>query len=154
MYGDCDVMRKRVAQLREQGVDIRGSADRLVSQVEAIAWTGRAADSLRERIRDRAAHLRDVAARHDSAADSLERHLLEVEGLKEAIGGIERKATMLTGEARGRMAQVTAQEQSDRELGVRRTADPDDQVLAAFTAPPSGHRDWLSVDLPGLRQGR
>lgn len=154
MYGDCDVMRKRVSQLREQGVDIRGSADRLVSQVEAIAWTGRAADSLRERIRDRAAHLRDVAARHDSAADSLERHLLEVEGLKDAIAGIERKATMLSGEARGRVARVTALDVRDRQHGVRRAADPDDQVLAAFTAPPSGHRDWLLVDLPGLREGR
>ena len=60
MYGDSGVMRKRAAQLREQAGDIRALADHLVAQTEGVAWTGRAADAMRERVRDRAAHLRDV----------------------------------------------------------------------------------------------
>ena len=92
MYGDTDVMRKRAAQLREQGLDIRVLADRLVAQTDGIAWKGRAADSMRERIRDRAAHLRDAAVRHDAAADSLEHHLHAVDRLKDAIATSERRA--------------------------------------------------------------
>ena len=66
MYGDTGVMRKRAAQLREQAGDIRSLADHLVAQTEGVAWTGRAADAMRERVRDRAAQLREVAAAHDT----------------------------------------------------------------------------------------
>lgn len=125
MYGDTDVMRQRVDQLREQGLDIRVLADQLVARTEGIGWTGRAADSLRERIRDRAAHLGDTASRHESAAESLEKHLLEVDRLKDSIAGTQRRAA-------------------------QQAADPDDPTTIAFTAPPAGHRDWLTVDLPGL----
>jgi hypothetical protein len=124
MYGDTDVMRRRAAQLREQGVDIRAMADRLVAQTEGIGWTGRAAESLSERMRERAAHLRDVAARHDGAAESLEAHLHEVDRLKDAIAATERKADVLLAET---------------------PSAPD-----AFTPPPPGHKDWLAVELPGL----
>jgi hypothetical protein len=99
-------------------------ADRLVAQTESIGWTGRAAESLAERIRERAGHLRDVAARHDAAAESLEAHLLEVERLKDVIAGAERRAVNLA---------------ADR---------PED--VTAFSPPPPGHRDWLAVDLPGI----
>jgi hypothetical protein len=126
VYGDSDVMRRRAAQLREQGVDIRATADRLVAQTEGIGWTGRAAESLSARMRERAVHLRDVAARHDGAAESLEAHLLEVDRLKDAIAGTERKAEALVADASG------------------------DRTLTAFAPPPSGHKDWLAVDLPGL----
>ena len=126
MYGDTDVMRRRAAQLREQGVDIRAMADRLVAQTDGVGWTGRAAESLGERIRERATHLRDVAARHDGAAESLEAHLLEVDRVKDAIAGAERKAEALVAEA------------------------PRDHSLAASALPPPGHKDWLAVDLPGL----
>jgi hypothetical protein len=122
MYGDTEVMRRRAAQLREQGVDIRTMADRIVAQTEGIGWTGRAAESLSHRMRERATHLRDVAARHDGAAESLEAHLLEVERLKDAIAGTERKAAALVADA------------------------PRDD----FTPPPPGHKDWLAVELPGL----
>ena len=126
MYGDTDVMRKRAAQLREQGVDIRAMADRLVAQTEGIGWTGRAADALGERMRERAVHLRDVAARHDGAAESLEAHLLEVDRLKDGIAAAERKAEVLVSEA------------------------PGDRSTTDFTPPPPGHKDWLAVELPGL----
>jgi hypothetical protein len=126
VYGDSDVMRRRAAQLREQGVDIRATADRLVAQTEGIGWTGRAAESLSARMRERAVHLRDVAARHDGAAESLEAHLLEVDRLKDAIAGTERKAEALVADA------------------------PGDRTSTAFAPPPPGHKDWLAVDLPGL----
>lgn len=124
MYGDTELMRKRAAELREQGIDIRAMADQLVARTESVGWTGRAADALAVRIRDRAAHLRDVAARHDTAAESLEVHLLEVERLKDAIAQAERRADHLTDDLTG------------------------DAVR--FSAPPPGHKDWLAVDLPGL----
>ncbi|MEJ7834263.1 MAG: hypothetical protein WKF79_15220, partial [Nocardioides sp.] len=79
MYGDTGVMRKRVAQLREQGVDIRSLADQLVSQTESIGWSGRAADSMRERIKERASHLRAAAGQHETAADALDKHLQSVD---------------------------------------------------------------------------
>jgi len=28
--------------------------------------------------------------------------------------------------------------------------DPVDELLARFVPPPSGHRDWLTVELPGV----
>lgn len=123
MYGDTDVMRRRAAQLREQGVDLRTMADQLVARTDALGWEGRAADALGERIRERAAQLREVAARHDGAADSLEEHLVEVDRLKDAIAHAERRAGHLVA---------------------------DGEELPEFTAPPPGHRDWLAVELPGL----
>ena len=71
MYGDTAAGRKRVAQLREQSGDIRALAARLVSQAEAVPWHGKAADAMRERIKERAHHLRTAAAHHETAADSL-----------------------------------------------------------------------------------
>lgn len=146
MYGDTGLMRRRAAQVREQGEDIRVRADQLVAQMDAIAWTGRAAEAMRERIRERAAHLRDVAARHETAADSLERHLREVEALKEQIAATQRRAEGLVAEARGRVARVAG---SDDPAGVRREPTDADLRLAAFTPPPPGHKDWLDVELPG-----
>lgn len=120
MYGDTDVMRKRAAELREQGVDLRGLADQLVARTEGIGWTGRAADALVVRIRERAAHLREVAAHHETAAESLDAHIAEVERLKDAIAAAERRAA--------------------------RVAEDDG---GGFASPPPGHKDWLAVDLPG-----
>ncbi|WP_243058638.1 hypothetical protein [Nocardioides sp. SR21] len=113
MYGDTDVMRRHADRLREQGVDLRALADRLVAQTESAGWAGRAADALAERIRERATHLRDVASRHDDAAESMDTHVVEVDRLKEAIADAERRAD------------------GGREV------------------PPSGHKDWLTLDLPG-----
>ena len=148
MYGDSDVMRRRADQLREQAVDLRALADQLVAQTEAIGWTGRAADSMRERVRERATHLRSAAADHDTAADSLDRHVQEVDTLKDAIADAERKATTLAADARTRVARLEAA--NEAEPDVRRVPDADDRTLADFTPPPSGHQDWLAVSLPGL----
>lgn len=119
MYGDTEVMRHRVDRLRDQAEDIRTTADQLVARSEGVAWTGRAADAMRSRIRERAVSLRSVAARHDSAADALERHLVEVDRLKEAIASTERRAAALLA----------------------------DGSLSDFTPPAPGHKDWLEAPI-------
>lgn len=140
MYGDSAASRKRVAQLREQGGDIRAMADRLVAQAESVPWTGRAAESMRTRIKERASHLRLAAGHHDTAADSLARHASEVDALKDAIETISHKADTLTTDARTRSTQADSAGTPSRE----------DAALLAFTPPPAGHKDWLTVELPGL----
>ena len=120
MYGESDVVRKHAARLREQGEDLRALADQLVSRAETLHWSGRAADAMRERVRERAARLREAAARHETAATSLETHGLEVDGLKDAIGEVERRSRALVS----------------------------DGVLDDFDAPVTGHKDWLAVTLP------
>ncbi len=149
MYGDTAVGRKRVAQLREQSGDIRALASRLVSQAEAVPWHGKAADAMRERIKDRANHLRTAAAHHETAADSLAKHLSEVDTLKEAIDVRSHKATTLIEDARTRASE--AGDGPDAAVDADRT-DPDrtDTALLAFDPPPAGHKDWLTVNLPGL----
>ena len=137
MYGDTAAGRKRVAQLREQGGDVSALAARLVSQAEAVPWHGKAAEAMRERIRERARHLQAAAAQHDTAAESLTAHLTEVDRLKEAIDVRSRKATTLVEDARTRASEGMP-------------ADDADAVLLAFDPPPAGHRDWLTVELPGL----
>ena len=136
MYGDTEVVRRRAGQLRDQAGDVRLLADQLVARTDALGWTGRAAASLRERIQERATHLRRVADSHDTAADSLDHHALEAAGVRDHIAELERRATSLTADARTRLA--------------RGAGDDHDEVLAAFDPPPSGHLDWLTVDLPGL----
>ena len=140
MYGDTAAGRKRVAELREQGGDIRALAARLVAQAEAVPWHGKAAESMRERIRERAGHLRAAAAQHDTAAESLADHLGEVDRLKEAIDTRSRKATTLVEDARTRTSEAAS----------GAATDESDSAVLAFDPPPAGHRDWLTVDLPGL----
>jgi hypothetical protein len=140
MYGDTLVIRKRAAQLREQGADIRATAERLVARSEAVPWRGRAADAMRERVKERASHLRAAANAHDAAADSLDRHLGEVDRLKETIGELERTGSSRVAEAQAR---VEASAYDDA-----RAADHD-RAIAATHLPPSGHADWLTLDLPG-----
>lgn len=144
MYGDTAAGRKRVAQLREQGGDIRALAARLVSQAEAVPWRGKAADAMRERVKERAAHLRSAAAHHETAADSLAHHLTEVDSLKEAIDQRAHKATGLVEDARTRASHAAGPD------GAPAEPDETDAALLAFDPPPAGHRDWLTVTLPGL----
>ena len=143
MYGDTAVGRKRVAQLREQGGDIRALASRLVAQAEAVPWHGRAAESMRSRIKDRANHLRAAAAQHETAADSLATHLGEVDALKDAIETRSHKAATLVEDARTRASQAEGHDGPVPQ-------DDADAALVAFDPPPAGHQDWLTVDLPGL----
>jgi len=143
MYGDTAGGRKRVAQLREQSSDIRAAADRLVAQAESVPWHGRAAEAMRTRIKERASHLRVAAGHHETAADSLARHLTEVDTRKEAIESIRHKADSLSSDAASRIAALETAAEG---------AQPSDAdvALAAFVPPPAGHKDWLTVELPGL----
>ena len=143
MYGDTAAARRRVAQLREQGGDIRAMASRLVAQAEAVPWHGKAAESMRSRIKDRANHLRAAAAQHETAAESLAAHLSEVDALKDAIDTRSHKATTLVEDARTRAAHTAGDADAP-------SPDDTDDALLAFDPPPAGHRDWLTVDLPGL----
>lgn len=145
MYGDTRVIRRKVAALREQGIDLRLTADRLVSEADQIDWQGRAADAMRERVRERASHLRDAASRHDTAAESLERHATETDRLKDAIAEAEHRGTSLIEDARGRVEALAAKQGGD----VTIEPDPADAALLAFTPPPAGHQDWLDAELPG-----
>lgn len=147
MYGDTAAGRKRVAQLREQGGDIRALAARLVAQAEAVPWHGKAADAMRERIKERAAHLRAAAGHHETAAESLARHLQEVDTLKEAIDVRSHKAAALVEDARTRASEAAGPDGSPAESD---PTDPTDATLLAFDPPPAGHKDWLTVTLPGL----
>lgn len=147
MYGDIAAMRRRASQLREQGTDIRSLADGLVAHLDAVAWRGRAAGDLRARIQDRAASLRDNAAEHEDAAETLEKHLGEVDRLKDAVASIERKAHALVADARARIVEVSAYQDP---AGVHREPSDADRVLDRFTPPPPGHKDWLTVSIPGL----
>jgi methyl-accepting chemotaxis protein len=122
MYGDTDVMRRQVGRLREQGAEIRALADQIVAQAEAVSWAGRAADTMRDRIRERASRLREAADRHDRAADALDSHTQLVDELKDSIAETERRATALL----------------------------EDGALPRFEPPAHGHKDWLAVTLPGV----
>jgi hypothetical protein len=123
MYGDTDVMRKQAGRLREQGTEIRAMAEQLVAQAEAVTWAGRAGDAMRERIRERANRLREAADRHDHAAGTLDTHTQLVDELKDSIAETERRATALL----------------------------EDGALPRFEPPAPGHKDWLAVSLPGVR---
>lgn len=149
MYGDSAAMRKRAGQLRDQATDIRGMADRLVGQIEAINWEGRTAADMRARIHDRAVHLRDCAAQHETASESLTKHVAEVDGLKDSIENIERKTLSLVADARTRISRQNALS-GESSGGV--TIDPSDtdRTLDQFVPPTEGHKDWLNVELPGL----
>ena len=118
MYGDSDVVRKHAARLRDQGEDIRVLADHVVALAETLHWEGRAADAMRERVRERSARLREAATRHDTAADSLDHLGREVDGLKDSIRAAERRADAFVA----------------------------DGGHVAVEQPPPGHKDWLRDD--------
>jgi hypothetical protein len=140
MYGDTVVMRRRAGQLREQGADIRDAADRLVARSEAVPWRGRAAEAMRERVKERAAHLRAAAHAHDTAADSLERHVAEVDRLKDAVAEAERRVRGQVEDAQARV--------SDPAYDATEAAERDRRV-ATTSLPPPGHADWLDLELHG-----
>lgn len=145
MYGDTAVIRRRVTQLREQAVDLRALGDSLVGQADTLAWGGRAAEAMRERVRDRATHLHEAAHRHDDAAEALARHLTAVDRTQEQVADAERRITSRIADARGRMA---AAESASEAQGVWIQADPEDVALCSLQTPPSGHRDWLELEIP------
>jgi hypothetical protein len=149
MYGDTAVIRRLAREMREQADDVRRQADALVARAETVAWRGWAADAMRNQARERGAALRSTAAAHDDAADALDRHAAEVDRLKDLIAHIERRVHRMVSAARDRLASLGTRILA----GVRSLLpDPVDETLDQFIPPPSGHIDWLDVELPGLRR--
>jgi hypothetical protein len=142
MYGDTAAIRGLARGLRVLGDDIRGEADFLLARAEAVPWEGLAADAMRHLARHRVAELRRTAGLHDEAAAALDEHAEAVDRVKRLIAAIEHRVRALVAAARDRIAGV---------LGVvGGLVDPLDDLLDRFVPPPSGHLDWLTVDLPGL----
>lgn len=150
MYGDSEVIRRRASQVRDQGADVRALADQLVARVEGLGWTGRAAEAMRERVTERASHLRVAADRHAAAADALADHAESVDAVREEIAATQARVTALVADARARIAAIAARNEAGD--GPAISPDPLDETLAAFSPPPDGHRDWLAVDVPGLER--
>jgi hypothetical protein len=86
---------------------------------------------MRDRVRERAAHLRDAANAHDVAAASLEKHLGECDRLTESIAGIERRARPSWTTLRARVARLQGSPDDD---AVRPTATREDQALGRVRA--------------------
>jgi hypothetical protein len=147
MYGDTTVIRRLAETLREQAIDIRAEARALHGKVESTEWTGRAADAMRALASSRLVDLRNTADKHADAADALDHHADEVDRLKDLIAAIERKARDIIDAALDRLADL-----GRRVLDGLTSSAPDavDEVIARFVPPRQGHKDWLSVDLPGL----
>jgi hypothetical protein len=140
MYGDTEAIRGLARTMRGQGAALRSEAERLLTRAEAVPWQGLAADAMRARVRAQVRALRRTAELADDAAVALDRHADEVDRLKALIGAIERKVMARVAAARERLAGLVASV----------LPDPLDELLDRFVPPPSGHRDWLLVDLPGL----
>ena len=71
----------------------------------------------------------------------------EVDRLKDSISTTERKASSLVTDARTRIAQL---HRHDDPAGVTREPTDTDRLLDQFVPPEPGHKDWLTVTLPGL----
>jgi hypothetical protein len=140
MYGDTEAIRALAGTMRTHGAAITTEADVVLGRAEATPWEGLAADAMRLRVRSQVQALRRTAQLHADAAAALERHADDVDRLKALIAAIEQKVMALVDAARSRLAGLV-----DAVL-----PDPVDELLARFVPPPSGHRDWLSVHVPGL----
>jgi len=129
--------------MRGEGAALRAEADTLLARAETVAWSGLAADAMRARVRAQVDALRRTAGLSDGAADALDRHAVEVDRRKALIAAIEHQAMALVAAAKDRLSELAG-------LVGGLLPDPLDELLARFDPPPSGHRDWLLVDLPGL----
>lgn len=150
MYGDATAIHQLAGQLRERAGRIRDAAGQLAGEVDQVAWEGLAADAMRAQTGLQLHALRQAADLHDDAADALDAHAARVQQLQDLIAAIEHRATQLVDAARSRLTGL-ARGALDVLGDVTGLApDPTDELLARFRPPPSGHRDWLLVDLPGL----
>ncbi len=144
MYGDTRAIRELARTMRTEGTALRAEADALLARSEAVAWTGLAADAMRASVHAQTSALRRTATLADDAAAALDHHADEVDRLKELIASIERTVMSMVAAARDRLAGLVDAVLPDA------LPDPLDDLLDRFVPPPSGHRDWLLVDLPGL----
>ena len=139
MYGDTEAIRLLARGLRRLGDDIRWEADSLLAAAEAVPWQGVAADVMRCLAKHRVGQLRRTATLHDAAASALDDHADAVDQIKALIAAIENQVMSMIAGAKDRIAGL-----------VGGLVDPLDDLLDRFVPPPSGHKDWLGVDLPGV----
>jgi hypothetical protein len=147
MYGDTNAIRGLARDLRRIGAEVRDEADRLQARAADVPWQGTAADAMRAVARHRTRALHLTADLHDDAARALDEHADEVDRIKRLIAAIEHRVRALVSAARDRIAGVLSDLASGLTGGM---VDPGDDLLDRFVPPPPGHRDWLSVRLPGL----
>jgi hypothetical protein len=138
MYGDTSVIRALARGMHERAGDLRAEADELAGRVEAVPWTGLAADAMRSTARHHGARLRSCADAHDSAADALLRHAREVDHLKEVIAAVEHRVLHL----------IDAATSGLTGLVTHVVPGAIDHWLDHFDPPPSGSRAWLDVHVP------
>jgi hypothetical protein len=125
VYGDTATLRQLAHQMNERAGGLRCCRQALGDQIRSTPWTGQAAGALRAVAESRLAQLDRCVHRHEEAARALARHAEEVDRLKALIASLEHRARdVVTG--------------------------PLGHLLDHFVAPPTGHLDWLRVDLPGL----
>jgi hypothetical protein len=144
MYGDTEAIRGLARTLRDQSAALRAEGATLLDGAETAMWQGLAAEAMRWRVREQVAALARTAGLAEEAATALEEHADEVDRLKALIAAIEQRVLALVAAARDRLGGLL-----DAVL-----PDPLDELLARFVPPPSGHRDWLTVELPGLAVAR
>lgn len=142
MYGDTATIRRLADQVAAQAGDIRADADELMKASELVLWEGQAATAMRARMAERAVALRKTADEHDDAAEALRHHATEVDQLKDLIAEIANKVSGLIEGARSRLADLAGQAM---DLVKKVLPDPFDELLARFSPPPEGHKDWLEV---------
>ena len=145
MYGDTAAMRKRAAQLREQGADVRAMADRLVAQAESVDVAGRAAESCApaSRTAPRTCGLRRAARRPPPT------RWTATLGEVDRAQGRHRDHRAQGRRAGHRRPDPHAAPRHDDPAGVTREPRGRRPLLAVHP-PPAGHKDWLTVKLPGL----
>src|SRR3546814_17029673 len=97
---------------------------------------------------DRAAHLRDCADLHETASESLTRHVVEVERLKDSIEGVQRRATSLVADAHTRIARLQT---PNTPAGVTTNPTDHDRTLSQFVPPAKAPKAWTTDELPEPR---
>ena len=144
MYGDTDAIRQLARQFRVRADQVRTLGGDLVRSARDVPWQGVGADRMRWSVERRSAGLRRAARAHEDAAAALDHHAAEVDRLKALIAAIERQVAALVAEARARLADLAGPALDNA------VPDSTDELLDKVVAPPSGHRDWLDIDLPGV----
>lgn len=149
MYGDTVVLRGLAQRMEDQAREIRREAEDLVRCSNEVLWSGRAAEAMRQRMRERAGALRATAAEHEDAGAALRAHADRVDAVKARIDSIARRVQWMVEDATSRMATLVRDRgAAGRDLLLEQV----DEILLGFRPPPPGHRDWLEVPdrLPGV----
>jgi NAD(P)-dependent dehydrogenase (short-subunit alcohol dehydrogenase family) len=150
MYGDTQAIRARARDLRRLADEIRWEGDTLRIRAGSVIWEGLAADAMRALATRRGSELRRVADLFDAAAAALDHHADAVETVKAVIDRIERRVRDLVSAARERLGALAGLVATAGEALGAITPDPLDEMLDRFVPPPPGHRDWLTVNFPGI----